>query len=325
MLGAIKSFFLPKPKTIAAISEPQATAPSPVIDLHWREDTTWPRPDWDATAVHNGVLDETSHEAWTAAARQWLERMAAKVGDDACLRESREFLLLSTLPDDEAAVFLRYCESVRARILAWLDGIAVPSTSGKHVVVVLDEQDAYYDYISNYDSGGGEYALSSGSFIHAGYGHFLLWRGELDAMEPTVAHELTHCLVSHLPLPLWLNEGIAVNTERRAFPQLAHPNAQQYFPHEMAAKHAAFWNRETIQAFWSGDAFFRPDDGSMLAYDLAAKITALAAHDFDVFRRFVLRAQAADAGMDAANELGYPLEHLIEAVLGEGEWRPRPV
>lgn len=190
--------------------------------------------------------------------------------------------------------------------------------------LVLDEQDDYYDYISNYNPEGGEYALSSGSFIHDGYGHFLLWRGELDAMEPTVAHELTHCLVSHLPLPLWLNEGIAVNTEHRAFPRLAHPGAQLYFPHEMVAKHAAFWNRETIQGFWSGEAFFRPDEGSMLAYDLATKITALAARDFDVFRRFALRADAGDGDMAAAEELGYPVEHLVAAVLGEGDWAPRP-
>ena len=28
-------------------------------------------------------------------------------------------------------------------------------------------------------------------------------------------HEMTHGSVAHLPLPLWLNEGLAVNTERR--------------------------------------------------------------------------------------------------------------
>lgn len=300
--------------------------PVPQVTMHWRSGANWPIPDWDAIAQgeEEHWQDAERDAFWTAAASQWLERMAREWDGDYAVRVSREFLLLSALPPRESRVFLEFCESVRRRILSFLPGLASAQGHGKHVVIVIDDQDEYYDYISHYYPEGGEYAMSSGVFLHAGYGHFVLWAGEIDAMEPVVAHELTHCLVSHLPLPVWLNEGIAVNTEHRIFPQLAHPNAQKYFPHEMVAKHAAFWNTQTIQEFWSGDAFHRPDEGSMLAYDLARKMTALAAREFDDFRSFALQANANDGGRTAESVLGYPIANLVAAVLGEGDWDPKP-
>ena len=62
----------------------------------------------------------------------------------------------------------------------------------------------------------------------------------------------------------------------------------------------------------------------MLSYDLATKITMLAARDFESFRRFVLRADGANADLDAQEELGFPLQNLVEAVLGQGPWEPTP-
>jgi hypothetical protein len=190
--------------------------------------------------------------------------------------------------------------------------------------MVFDVQDDYYDYISNYYPDGGEYAMSSGVFLQSGYGHFALWSGDLQIAETVIAHELTHCLVSHLPLPAWLNEGIAVNTEQRIFPYLTHPSMQEYLPQEMEAKNAGFWNERTIQEFWSGRSFLTAGEGNMLSYDLATKITALAAKDFETFRAFALRADGIDGGLAAQEELGYPLANLVEAVLGPGEWAPIP-
>ena len=62
----------------------------------------------------------------------------------------------------------------------------------------------------------------------------------------------------------------------------------------------------------------------MLYPHLATKITMLAARDFERFRRFVLRADGANAGLDAQEELGFPLQNLVEAVLGPGPWEPTP-
>ena len=295
--------------------------------MHWHAHARWPIPDWEAVgaAEPQGGPEADGDAFWSAAAHQWLDRMAREWEEGYEVRETKEFFLLSALPRDEARVLLRFCESVRSRILSFLPGVAAPHTGqGKHVVIVFDDQDEYYDYISHYYPEGGEYAMSRGVHIDAGYGHFVLWAGEIAAMEPVVAHELTHCLVSRLPLPTWLNEGIAVNTEWRMFPHLAEPRAQKYFPHEMRAKHAAFWNADTIQQFWSGEAFHRPDEGSMLAYDLARNMALLAARDFDAFRAFAVEAHADDAGLAAGRHLGYPIGNLVVAVLGEGDWAPAP-
>lgn len=324
MLDRLKSLFVRGRDSAAVVA---VAMERPDVSLSWQEGATWPVPDWEAIAEQEQAdwADARKDGFWSEVALQWLGRMATEWEHGYGVQASREFLLLSALPARDAKVFLEFCESARKRILRFLDGIASVQGSGKHVVIVFDDQDDYYDYVSNYYPDGGEYAMSSGMFINAGYGHFVLWAGELHAMEPVIAHELTHCLVSHLPLPAWLNEGIAVNSEHRIFPQLAHPNAQQYFPHEMVAKHASFWNAQTIQEFWSGKSFLRTDEGNMLSYDLAKKLTALAAQDFDAFRRFATRAQGADGGLAAAaEELGYPLAHLVGAVLGEGAWEPKP-
>jgi len=324
MLKKLRSMFAGKPEAPARATN--SPTPRNPVTMHWREDATWPIPDWEAIAqAEEAQWQDAERDAfWSAAASQWLERMAQEWDGGYAVRESREFFLLCAFAERDSRVFLDFCESVRKRILAYLPGLASTQGHGKHVVIVIDDQDEYYDYISHYYPEGGEYAMSSGVFLHAGYGHFVLWTGEVDAMQPVVAHELTHCLVAHLPLPVWVNEGITVNTEHRIFPHLAHPNAQKYFPHEMVARHAAFWNAQTIQEFWSGEAFHRPDEGSMLAYDLARKTTALAAREFDDFRAFALQASAEDGGRAAEPALGYPITNLVAAVLGEGEWEPKP-
>jgi len=117
---------------------------------------------------------------------------------------------------------------------------------------------------------------------------------------------------------------MAVNTEHGLFPYLADPRNSLYRPNEIKAKHAAFWNADTIQEFWSGKSFLRTDDGNMLSYDLAKRITATAARDEASFMAFLRQADVADAGLSAEHCLGYPIEQLVMVMLGEGDWRPAP-
>ena len=189
------------------------------------------------------------------------------------------------------------------------------------MIVVVEDADQYYDYVSNYYPEDGEFAYSSGMFLHAGYGHFVLIATELDRMEPIIAHELTHALVAHLAIPAWLNEGLAVNTERMLVPHLDHHSSSLHTPIEMAAKHAAHWNAQTMQEYWYGASFTKPDDGSMLSYDLAQKMVAIAARDYLRFRDFCLAASFKDAGDASSREqFGLPIDHLVDAVLAPGPW-----
>jgi hypothetical protein len=291
--------------------------------LVFRKDATLPIVDWEAMDPHvPPTLDKGALDAfWTALARKWLEALGATLGKEYRIVDSERFLLLSALEPRAAKVLLKMVERARKRIFMVLDGIARESENGKVCVLVLDGQDRYYDYVSNYDAQGGEYALSGGMFIQRGYGHFVFVASEAHAMEPTIAHELTHCLVQHLPLPAWLNEGIAVNTEHQLHP----PGRPFYTPDELHEKHVAFWNETTIQEFWSGKSWRRPDEGNMLSYDMAKHFVLLASQDYGAFCAFANAADWRDGGDAAAQKhLGFPVGNLAEAILGEGPWAPRP-
>ncbi len=299
------------------------------VEMTWYDDTRLPLPVWEEIVkAERPDWTPAAHDAYcTAAAGRWLQALAAKLPSASYrIHESADFLLLSALEDRPVEVFMQFCQSLRRRIARNLLDISIERSGGKHVVMVFASEDEYYDYIAHYyPDDGGEYAMSSGMFIQHGYGHFALFEGEMEHMQPVIAHELTHCMLSHLPIPAWLNEGLAVNTEQAIFPHLGDPRGALYHPNEIRAKHAAFWNADTIQEFWSGKSFLRSDDGNMLSYDLAQRITGVAAHSDDAFRAFVLDADLRDAGVSAEHWLGYPLEHLVLRVLGAGDWRPDPV
>lgn len=324
MLKVLKALFSGANR---ADTEPVALAAGfDPVAMHWFDETRMPLPDWERIVeAERADWTRAQRDAfYTAAAGRWLEAMAQALGDGYRIHASEDFLLLSALEDRAAVVLLRFCQSVRRRIVRNLGPVAVPRGDGKHVVIVFEAEDAYYDYIAHYYPDGGEYAMSAGMFVHAGYGHFALFDGEMEHMQPTIAHELTHCLLSHLRIPAWLNEGMAVNTEHAFFPRLADPRTSLYSPNEIKARHAAFWNADTIQEFWSGKSFLRTDDGNMLSYDLAQRITATAARDEAAFLAFLFDADRVDGGLSAEQHLGYPLEHLVLVMLGEGDWRPRP-
>ena len=149
----------------------------------------------------------------------------------------------------------------------------------REVLIVFSDQDAYYRYVSHAYPDDGEFAFSSGMFLHAGCPHFVtVHDDETHAVERVIAHEMTHASVAHLSIPLWLNEGLAVNMEDRLMGRLP----KLFTPAELRHKHLAFWSRDTIQEFWSGRSFGRPDDGNMLSYDLAQILARMAFLLFEV-------------------------------------------
>ena len=312
-------FGKPEAATPAASPEP----PLPAPPLVFRQGMSFPIVDWDAMDAHAPATEDLAllDRFWSVTARAWLEAMAAKLGPRFAIRESDHFLLLGAIEDRRARAVLDYLEKSRKRIHMVLDGIARDGEMGKVCVLIFEDHDQYYEYVSNYYPDGGEYSLSAGMFLQYGYGHFVFVQGELSGIEPTIAHELTHCLVQHLPIPAWVNEGIAVSTEHRLSP----PGRPLQTAEEMHRKHRAFWNEATIQEFWSGKSWLRPGDSNMLSYDLAVHLVGIASRDFARFRDFANAADQADGGDAAAREhLGYPVAHLAEAVLGEGPWAPDP-
>lgn len=314
--------FLGRDKRQASL--PELTAPYPG-DLVFRPGTIMPIPDWHQLDWPDTADVALQHRHANSLAAAWLDALTLTLGFQYRRSESANFMLLSSLEPRPAQVLIDYLEKSLKRVLGTLPGITDSSGFGKYVVLVFADEETYYSYVSHY-AAAGERAnedaegFSSGMFIHHGYGHFVFVQGPFDAMEPVVVHELTHCTVQHLPLPAWLNEGLAVNTEQRFVP--ARP---RYSASEFAYLMGKFWNSQTIQEFWSGKSFLRSDEGQSLSYELARLMVQMLAKDYDLFKRYCNLAKAEDAGQDATRELfGHGLETIITAVLGTGVWLPDP-
>lgn len=262
--------------------------------------------------------------AWEAAEKAWLLYFQQALGPGFQLCEAESAMLLSSLDDGVARATLNYMVRTLARVAATLDGLAQIPPWGKDILIVFDDAESYYRYVSCYYPEHGEFAFSSGMYINDGCAHFVTIKADLSAIEPVIAHEMTHSCLAHLPLPLWLNEGLAVNTELRiAGGSGGYPGA-----HELRTKHLGFWGPQEIQEFWSGESFKRTDDGNMLSYDLARLIVSHFARDWESFKGFVLDANASDAGAASAGEnLHIDLGALACALLEKEpspEWNPQP-
>jgi hypothetical protein len=230
------------------------------------------------------------------------------------LEESDSAMLVSSLEPRAARATLEFMERTPKRIGIVLQGIAQVPPWGKDILIVFVDEEGYYRYVSHYFPEKGEFAFSGGMHIDSGCGHYVAASQDLRHVEPTIAHEMTHGCLAHLPLPLWLNEGLAVNVEHR----LTGRPAALFTAEQMHAKHKRFWTAATAQQFWSGASFQRADEGNMLSYDLARILVETLARDWPRFTRFALHADRADAGEAAArNDCSGKLELQLPVFAGQ--------
>jgi hypothetical protein len=293
---------------------------------HLQRPQGYPVVDWEKVrAWVDGIDPERRRaEAWSACERAWLLHFRDALGAGFRLDESDGAALVSSLEPDVARATLEYMERTVRRIGAVLEGIVQLAPWGKDILIVFDDEDGYYRYVSHYYSETGDFAFSGGMHINAGCSHFVTVKRELRLLEATIVHEMTHACLEHLPLPTWLNEGLAVNTEQRlaGAPRLALGD-----PGKLHDKLRRFWSAVRIQDFWSGSAFHLPDSQA-LSYELARILVEQLARDWKPFVQFVLRAERADAGAAAARErLGIDLGELVIALLERDtprSWAPNP-
>lgn len=285
-----------------------------------------PAPDWGAvgTWVESISAPAAQAEAWAKAELAWLAHLQISLGEQYHLAQHEDALLLSPLEPRVATATVQFMTKTLSRISKVLDGVAKAPEWGKDILLVFEDEDTYYRYASRYYPEDGEFAFSGGMYINFGCSHFATFQAELRAIEPVIAHEMTHGCLGHLTIPAWLNEGLAVNTERRLCP----PASQQYTPQQLHWMHQQFWNEETIQEFWSGKSFLRPDEGNLLSYDLARILVEQFSRDWDSFKSFVQQAQIEDAGHEAASTLlGIDLGSTVIALFdfqATSSWSPFP-
>lgn len=279
--------------------------------------------DWGALGAwaNAHIPSDFASIAMDRARHAWLLHFRDALGPEAYLHISDSAYILSTLEPLDVKAIARYVSTTRDKIKHVLGDLARFPSQERSILVVLDSQEDYYHYVSIYYPEG-EFALSGGMFINAGCPHFVVVRDELLNIEPVIAHELTHSAVTHLRLPKWLDEGLAVNTERK----IAGSRGLLYTPHELDSMHRRFWNNETIQEFWSGRSFDRADDGNLLSYDLARIVVEQVARNWDQFAQFVVAAKVEDAGASSAQtNLGLQLGAYAAALFGSEatkSWEP---
>ena len=256
--------------------------------------------------------------------RAWLLHLRDALGTHMHLHEGADCFILSPLEPSVARATARYVTTTRQRIDRLLAGMAHFPVAEKSILLVLDDEDTYYHYVAQFYGSDGEFARSGGMFIQFGCPHFVVVAADLAAIEPVIAHEMTHSALAHLHLPTWLDEGLAVNTERR----LKGAPPAQHTPAQLHHLHQRFWTPERMQEFWAGTSFQRTDDGNLLSYELARILVDHMARDWAAFTAFVTTAQRRDAGAQAAVEvlsvdLGSSVGALLDIVDNEG-WAPDP-
>lgn len=295
--------------------------------LHHPQDL--PQLDWPALDAwaHGDSGDrrpEDIAQALNQGRRAWLLHLRDALGQHMHLHEGADCFILSPLDRSVARATARYVTTTRQRIERLLAGMAHFPVAEKCILLVLDDEDTYYHYVAQFYGEDGEFARSGGMFIHFGCPHFVVVAADLAAIEPVIAHEMTHNALAHLQLPTWLDEGLAVNTERR----LKGAPPAQYTAAQLHHMHQRFWTPERMQEFWAGTSFQRTDDGNLLSYELARILVDHMARDWAAFTAFVNAAQRADAGAQAASDaLAVDLGRSVGALLDIGDayaWAPDP-
>lgn len=295
------------------ISEP------PGLDMGFEIVEGFSRPNWKMIYefVKTRVPKDDLAATWNGIAQKWLDELAADLGGASRVQRTHNFYCLSDLHLETTDTLLKYAEFVVETIRGYLGKAAWSGYLGKHVLLLFSDPEDYYAYIS-YFHRDGTHILNAGVFIRGGYAHVALPYVDTLSAQHVLAHELTHNLLCHLPIPLWLNEGLAVVIEhvvtRRSF----------VVDRDLADRHRNHWNETNIQMFWAGKTYDLPGDDSQLSYSLGEILVNLLSEKGTSFIEFVRAADWRDAGQDAAvNFLGHGLEEFLGGFLGPGNWRPQ--
>lgn len=284
----------------------------PLLDGH--KLTTW---------LNDNVAAELHPAMWEGAKRAWLLHMRDILGANFHVADSKTALVLSALNTTTARTTVNFMSNALEQVLGVLDGIAQAPQGGRDILIVFEDVESYYRYLSYFYPDAAVQGLGRGMYIRTGVGHFAAVKADLYTIQSMMVQEMTHNCLAHLPLPLWLNVGIAVNTERQLVSKkFCGSCGTQQLHHKLLA----YWNEYEIQNFWSGVSFQRADEGLQLSYELARIMVDLLAKDWQSFVKFVIHAHTGDAGVVSARahldtDLGELACVLLERKYSTG-WSP---
>jgi hypothetical protein len=278
----------------------------------------FPHPDWSElrSRIQAEIPEETGHEdALVESVNRWIDAVAGAMQPRGHVFEAERFVL-ATSQHEHAPGLLEFFDDIIRSIERTLPGIVEFGELPVLTSFLFEDLDQYYSYIEHFDTDG-EIAASGGMFLNTEVPHFVAPFTDPITVQTAAAHEITHFCLSPLPVPLWLDEGLAMTMQAVIMREPAltlDPLRWQ--------EHRECWNHETIQMFWSGEAWRSPETND-LAYELARMAVRTLGSNQTAFREFVRTAHYEDAGQSAIQlAYGRGLEGLLEQFFGSGDWAP---
>jgi len=274
-----------------------------------------PRVEWamvDQWIATGYASDDSRNAARLEAVLQWLELLADRLGEDYWINSAPRSILLTSQARSAGDALLRFVERALDQIARLLDVSPEAPGAPKHILLRLHSVEVYYSYINHFHEDGA-YGGSAGICIRQGMPHIAFPRSPYGGEEETVAHELTHAVLSEFSAPLWVEEGVAQIVGLQVTGRPATP-----LNHETARDLRAYWRSHDLAGFWSGESFRAADDGQRHSYELAEILVRLILSDYKrAFLRFLADANGEDGGEAAAVKHFYrPLNEIAATFLG---------
>lgn len=282
--------------------------------LAWVDGLAFPQWQIIEQWINDHIEEVARPRARTSATEQWLAKVAAPMGYHVVTTDN--FLIMTRADNDDLRRLIRVCEGCLTRIVRTLRLARLDSRFERMTVLAFAAWRPYRRYL-HHVMPMDDHRAFAGVFIGDLYPYVIIKTKHVE-LTRLLAHELTHACLHHLPLPLWLNEGLTQVCE-----DVVVEASSFHLTAASAAEQEAFWREHSLESFWDGTAFY--SDAASHAYTLAAVLVRTMLVDYgERFPKFVERANRADAGQLAAQAiLGVGLEDRVAIYLGPGDWRPK--
>lgn len=262
--------------------------------------------------LSDDVLDKTG---WISDVNKWLAALSDELGSNYKTTDSKNFILLSSEPDNIKRSILEFAEKSLGNILTTLNDVAKIPKNNKFIIIVFDRKDIYLDYAVSYYDCDRSLISAAGHYLHVRPIQFIFPQQDLDRTEVAFALDLTRLCIHHLKLPDWLDEGLAyfVGCHIQQITSLVPDGRMQKI-------HSEFWNEDNIQEYWSGDLFYKDEQSAEYSRELSQIMVSMIFRNYkyDAVRKFILGVQYDDAGEQSSiKHLGVSLGEFVESFVAE--------
>ncbi len=274
--------------------------------------------DWDRVATIIGDQDGADlSQSWSQAAGLWMVKLADEQEEAVDVFETKNLVVMSPTVGENRDRLAKNLEKALEAVIGYLGSAAESVRYGKMGVLIFANPHCYNNYIAGFYPEGSVVPMSGGMCITEGYVHVALYEDEWGDLLSVFSHEASHAYVSHLTLPAWMDEAIAMRMET-----LVAGREEYQLDRELFERHQALWNWENLERFKSGESWSIAGDLFELSYQLAEILwkkieTNLDAQAFEI-QELIKTASWQDAGEKALQEIfGVGLDDLFRSFLGE--------